>query len=141
VKDPAFGVLFALEADVLKVAGIPESVEVPFDGRGIVDVADLAENAGLDRLGGDAAVAMDSDVDDEVLLADSRERQQQKRQQTKEAIPGRTQLPNSYAGGRWRPIRVSLGAHVVAETGGTHRDSMMTTMNRNYLEKIELGKR
>jgi hypothetical protein len=50
-------------------------------------------------------------------------------------------LPNSYAGRRWRPIRVSLGAHVVAETGGRHRDSMMTAMNRNYLEKIELGKR
>src|SRR5258707_14906244 len=30
------------------------------------------------------------------------------------------------------------GAHVVAEPWGTHRDSMMTTMNRNYLEKIEL---
>jgi hypothetical protein len=29
----------------------------------------------------------------------------------------------------------------VAETRGTHRDSMMTTMNRNYLEKLELGKR
>jgi maltooligosyltrehalose synthase len=84
---------------------------------------------------------MDGDADDEILLAHDRDRQQQKRQQTEEAIPGRTQLPNSYAGGRWRPIRVSLGAHVVAETAGTHTDSMMTTINRNYLEKIELGKR
>jgi hypothetical protein len=84
---------------------------------------------------------MDSDADDEILLADNRDCQQQKRQQTKEAIPDRTQLPNSYAERRWRPRRVSLGAHVVAKTGGTHRDSMMTTMNRNYLEEIELGKR
>jgi len=29
----------------------------------------------------------------------------------------------------------------VAESRGAHRDSMMTTMNRNYLEKLELGKR
>ena len=141
VEDPTFGVLFALEADVLKVAGIPESVEVAFDGRSVVDVADLAEDAGLNRLSRDAAVAMDADADDEVLLANNRDRQQQKRQQTEEALPDRAMLPNSYAGGRWRPGRVSLGAHVVAETGGTHRDSMMTTMNRNYLEKIELGKR
>ena len=36
---------------------------------------------------------------------------------------------------------MSLGAHVVAKPWGTHRDSMMTTKNRNYLEKLELGKR
>jgi hypothetical protein len=84
---------------------------------------------------------MDDDANDEILLADNRDRQQQKRQQTEEAIPDRTVLPNSCGGRRWRPRRVSLGAHVVAEPRGTHRDSMMTTMNRNYLEKIELGKR
>jgi hypothetical protein len=84
---------------------------------------------------------MDADEDDEILLANNRDRQQQKRQQSQEAIPDKTRLPNSYAGRRWRPGRVSLGAHVVAGTGGTHRDSMMTAMNRNYLEKIELGKR
>jgi hypothetical protein len=32
VQDPALGVLFALEADVFKVAGVPERVEVAFDG-------------------------------------------------------------------------------------------------------------
>jgi hypothetical protein len=84
---------------------------------------------------------VDNDADNEILLTKNRDRQQQKRQQSEEAIPDRTQLPNSYAGRRWRPRRVSLGAHVVAEPRGTHRDSMMTTMNRNYLEKIELGKR
>jgi hypothetical protein len=29
----------------------------------------------------------------------------------------------------------------VAKSRGAHRNSMMTTMNRNYLEKLELGKR
>jgi len=28
----------------------------------------------------------------------------------------------------------------VAESRGPHRDSLMTAMNRNYLEKLELGK-
>ncbi len=72
VKDPALGALLALKADVLKVACIPESVEVAFDGGRVVDVAGLAEDAGLDRVGRDAVVAMDIDVDDEVLLADNR---------------------------------------------------------------------
>ncbi len=71
VKDPAFGALFALKADVLKVAGVPEGVEVAFDGGGVVDVAGLAEDASLDRVGGNAAVAVDFDVDDEILLADN----------------------------------------------------------------------
>src|ERR1035441_849514 len=70
VQDPTFGALFALKADVLKVAGVPESVEVAFDGGGVVDVAGLAEDASLDRVGGDAAVAVDFDVDNEILLAD-----------------------------------------------------------------------
>jgi hypothetical protein len=30
---------------------------------------------------------------------------------------------------------------VAAEAQGTHKDILMTAMNRNYLEKRELGKR
>src|SRR5208283_1634425 len=70
VQDPTFGALLALEADVLKVAGVPESVEVAFDGGGVVDIAGLAEDAGLDRIARNATVAVDSDVDNEVLLTD-----------------------------------------------------------------------
>ena len=62
VEDPALGALLALKADVLKVAGVPESVEVAFEGGLVVDVAGLAEDAGLDRVGGDAAVAVDDDA-------------------------------------------------------------------------------
>src|SRR5208283_2797043 len=141
VKDPTLGVLFALKADVLKVAGVPEGVKVAFDGGGIVDVADLAEDASLDRVGRDAAVAVDADANDEILLADRGYRQQQKCQPTQEAIPNRPTVPNSCGERRWRPVRVSLRARVVAESRGAHRGSMMTTMNRNYLEKLELGKR
>jgi hypothetical protein len=46
---------------------------------------------------------VDADADDEILLANNRDRQQQKCQQSEEAIPDRIQLPNSYAGGSWRP--------------------------------------
>ena len=70
VQDPALGILFAFKADVLKVACVPESVEVAFDGGGVVDVAGFAENASLDRVGRDAAIAVDDDANDEILLAD-----------------------------------------------------------------------
>ncbi len=84
---------------------------------------------------------MNGDSDDEVLLANHGDGQQQKRHQTEEAIPDRTVVPNSSGGKRWRPRRVSLRAHVVAESRGPHKNSLMMAMNRNYLEKLELGKR
>ena len=70
MKNPALGALLALEADVFKVAGIPESVEVALNGGSVVDVARLGEDAGPDRVGGDAAIAMNVDADDKILLAD-----------------------------------------------------------------------
>ena len=140
VKDPAFGGLFALKTDVLVVAGVPEGVEVAFDGGGVVDVADLAEDASPDRVRRDAAVAVGNDADDEVLLGENGGSQEHKCQQNEEAIPDRTVLANSCGGRKWRARRVSLRAHVVAESRGAHRDRMMTAMNRNYLEKLELGK-
>jgi hypothetical protein len=84
---------------------------------------------------------VDDDADNQVLLAENRGSQQQKCQETEQSIPDRTMPPNPCSGGRWRPGRESLRAHVVAMPRGAHRDSMMTTMNRNYLEKLELGKR
>src|ERR1019366_842497 len=80
VKNPAFGALFALKADVLKVARVPQGVEVAFDGGRVVDVADLGKDAGPDRVGRDAAVAVDGDPDDQILLGESRYRQKQKSQ-------------------------------------------------------------
>jgi hypothetical protein len=38
-------------------------------------------------------------------------------------------------------MKVFLGGQVAVEPRRTHRNSMMTAMNRNYLEKLELGKR
>jgi len=140
VEDPTFGVLLALETDVLEVARVPERVEVAFDGRRVVDVATFSEDAGLDRLGRNAAVAVNADIDDQVLLADSRDSQEQKGEQTEDAIPDRPALPNSCGERTWRPKRLTLRARV-AERQGARGDSMMTAMNRNYLEKLELGKR
>ena len=79
MKDPALGVLFTLKADVLKVPGVPQGVEVAFDSGLIVYVADFAEDSGSYGVGRDAAVAMDDDANDEVLLAENRSSQKQKR--------------------------------------------------------------
>jgi hypothetical protein len=141
VKDPTFFVLLALKADVLKVACIPESVEISFDGGGVIDVAGFAEDASPDRVGRDAAIAVDNDGNDEILLADNRSRQQQKRQPDEQEIAGRAPPPNTLGRRRWRPNRLSLRARVVAKSRGPHRDDLMTAMNCNYLEKLELGKR
>jgi hypothetical protein len=79
VQNPTFGVLFALKSDVLIVARVPESVEVALDGGGIVNVAGLAEDARLDRFGRNAAVAVDNNAYDEILLADNRRNEEYKR--------------------------------------------------------------
>jgi hypothetical protein len=84
---------------------------------------------------------VDGDAHDEILLADHGCSQQQKRQQNEEAIQDRAVLPSSCGERRWRPWEVSPRALVVARSWGAHRDVLMTAMNRNYLEKLELGKR
>jgi hypothetical protein len=89
----------------------------------------------------DAAVAMDCDTDDQVLLANHGDGQQQKREQAEETVPDRTALPNSCGERRWRPRLISLRAHFAAGSRGPRRNSLMMAMNRNYLEKVELGKR
>ena len=111
VQDPAlaFGVLLALEAYVLKVVRVPEGVEVALDGGVVIHVADLGEDASPDRIGGNAAVAVDNDANHQILLADDGDDQQQQPHQPKEAVPDRPLLPNSCSGKRgWRPGRVSL---------------------------------
>ena len=72
VQDPAFRILFTLKANVLEVAGVPKGVEVALDGGGVVDITDFAENAGFNCIRRDAAVAMDNDADNQVLLAKTR---------------------------------------------------------------------
>ena len=55
----ALGLVDALDADVVEVAGVPERVEGPLDGGGIIDVAGLEVGAGEHGLLGNAAVADD----------------------------------------------------------------------------------
>jgi hypothetical protein len=86
-------------------------------------------------------LAVNLDLDNEILLADQRRGCQHERQQNKHAVPDGLVPPNSCGGRRWRPSRLSLRARVVAESRGPHRDYLMTAMNCNYLEKLELGKR
>jgi len=142
VEDPAFGALLALKADVFKLAGIPEGVEIAFQRRRVVDVAHLGEDTGSDSFGGDAAVAVHLDADDQVLLAKRWEReQQQKGEQAEEAGQDRATPPNSWKEREWSVAWATVGALVAAEARGAHKDILMRAMNRNYLEKLELGKR
>ena len=55
----AGGGVDALNADVFKVAGVPEGVEVALDDGGIEEIALAGEETGEDGLLGDAAVADD----------------------------------------------------------------------------------
>src|SRR5208283_2106279 len=111
----------------------------------VIHVADFGEDASLDGVGGNAAVAMDHDADDEVLLGCQRGNQERKRYANEKAIADGRALPNTCGERSWRPRGVSRwvspGAQVTAGTRRAHRNSMMTAMNRYYLEKLESGKR
>ena len=61
IEDDALLRVFALNAQVFKVAGVPEGIEVALDRDGIVDVAGMGEHSGEDGLLGNAAVADDPD--------------------------------------------------------------------------------
>jgi hypothetical protein len=76
---PALGYLFALEADIVEIAGIPQRVEVAFQGSLVVNVACLGKETGADGLGRDAAVTVNDDVVNEVALSQSRNGAPEKR--------------------------------------------------------------
>ena len=57
VEHPPLHGLFTLKAYVLKVAGIPQGVEVAFQPCCIVDITDLSKDSSLDRFGRNAAVS------------------------------------------------------------------------------------
>jgi len=81
------------------------------------------------------------DADDEILLAKNGGGQERKREPSEEPIPAATPPPNSWGERRWRPGGRALPARVVAQRRAPRRDYLMTAMNCNYLEKLELGKR
>ena len=72
MNDPALGGLFTLNAQVVEVTGIPQGVEVPFEGLLVVNVALPGEHAGANGVGRDASVAVNDDAHDHLLLGPRR---------------------------------------------------------------------
>ena len=70
--DAALGIVFALDADVFEVPGVPEGVEIALDGGGVEGLAFMAEEAGDDRFLGNAAVADDANLGNRLLLCPCR---------------------------------------------------------------------
>jgi len=65
---PAFRRLLALETDIFEIAGVPKGVEIAFKPRRVIDIAGMGEDARLYGIGWDAAVSMNHDLSDEILL-------------------------------------------------------------------------
>ena len=65
---PALGSLLPLEADVFEISGIPERVEIAFQGCRIVGITGAGKDARLDGFSGDLAVAGDLDIREDILL-------------------------------------------------------------------------
>lgn len=68
VDHPTFGGGLALETDVLEKTCIPQGIEVTLDGSLIVNVARVSEDMGKNDVFWDAAVPMDFDCSNYVLL-------------------------------------------------------------------------
>jgi len=62
VEDDTLLGVFALQAEIFEIAGVPQRIEVALDGNGIVVVADVGKQARQDGFFGDAAVADDADL-------------------------------------------------------------------------------
>src|SRR3974390_2127342 len=69
VDTPALGGLLALNSEVVEVAGVPEGVEVTFQGLLVIHVARTGEHAGTYGVGWNAAVAVDDDFLNHPLLS------------------------------------------------------------------------
>ena len=65
---PALGALFALNADVFKISGVPQRAEVALDSGCIVGIAWAGKDSGADGLRRYAAVAVNGDFLNEIAL-------------------------------------------------------------------------
>ena len=68
MDDPALGRLFAFDSQIVEIAGVPQGIEVPFQGLLVIHVARLGEHAGTNGFRRNPAVAMDHDTFHHVLL-------------------------------------------------------------------------
>ena len=62
VKNDALLGVFALDAQILEIARVPERVEVALDRNRIICIAGMGEHPGQDGFLGDAPVADDTDL-------------------------------------------------------------------------------
>ena len=80
----------ALKAKILKIAGIPQSIEVALDAGLIVNVAGTGKDSGFDAVSRNPAVPVNSNIRHQVLLGGAKgnqQPQQEGRQQTEPAAP------------------------------------------------------
>jgi len=68
--------LFALEAYVLKIAGIPQGIEVAFETGCVVNVTGFGKDSSADGFGRNATVSVHFDFTDNVLLPHAQTAQQ-----------------------------------------------------------------
>ena len=68
VENPSLGRLLALNADVFEISGVPQRIEIALYGGWVVNVPGFCEDSRFDGFGGNAAVAVDPNIHDEVFL-------------------------------------------------------------------------
>src|SRR6185437_8267306 len=82
VDDPAFLAGLALEAQIIEVTGIPQGVEIAFQGGLVINVARPGKYVRPDSLAGNAAIAVNFNIFDDVLLGRGGKGQQPHETQT-----------------------------------------------------------
>ena len=97
---PALGRLLPQELDVLEIARVPQGVEVALQRGRVVNISGLGENARPDGFGGDAAVAADVDLGNDIVLRPGQAGSHQPKRGQRQANPARTP-PHSWP----RPLK------------------------------------
>ena len=68
VQDPALRGRLALKPDVLEISGVPKRIEVALDCGGVIHISGSGKDAGANRLRGNAAIPVDHNFRDDILL-------------------------------------------------------------------------
>ena len=69
---------FALDAQIVEVAGVPQGVEVAFQRGLVVHIAGFGEHAGTNRVSRDPSITVDHDLRHDVLLRQARSSKEDK---------------------------------------------------------------
>src|SRR5215467_594866 len=149
VENPSLGRLLALNADVFEISGVPQRIEIPLYGGWVVNVPRFCEDPRFDGVGGDAAVAVDPNIHDEVFLGQEGRTQKQQDQNQPWQCPAADYLPGpptrmtrgTYpdwvdSDGARGPVRESRGKPTLRYC----RASLLATKNCNYLRILGVWK-